>query len=55
VRREEDGGAAAQAGDHLEDVAATERVESAGRLVEQEEARRADERLGHAQPLPHAA
>ena len=41
--------------DHLEDLAAPDGVERARRLVEQQQARRVDERLGHAEPLLHAA
>ena len=55
VRGEEDGGAAGERRDHLEHLAAPDRVERAGRLVEQQQARRVDQRLGDAEALLHAA
>ena len=44
-----------QLGEEVEDDVSTERIECGGRLVEDEQGRRVDERLGDAEPLPHAA
>ena len=54
VGREEDRGAAREGGDHVEHLLAPERIERAGGLVEQQEARGADQRLGDAEALLHA-
>ena len=54
VRVEQNGDAAtAQLLEQAADDAAPDRVEGAGRLVEQQQPRRADQRLGDAQPLLH--
>jgi len=55
VRVEEDGDAAlSQLLEQLPDGAPPGRVECAGRLVEKQQIRRADQRLGEAEPLLHA-
>ena len=41
-------------GDQLVERAAQRRVQARGRLVEQQQPRPAEQRLGQAQPLPHA-
>jgi len=54
VGGEEDGGAAAQRGDQVEHVVASHRVERRGGLVEDQQPRGVDHRLGDPQPLLHA-
>ena len=53
--RVEDRDLAPELAHQVEDLAATDRVEGADGLVEQQDGRRADERLGDAEPLAHAA
>ena len=55
VGRVEDRRLALQRRHEVEDLAPTDRVEGADRLVEQQDARAGDERLGDAEPLAHAA
>jgi len=55
VRGVEDRDLTPQFPHEVEDLVATDRVEGADGLVEQEDGRRADERLGDPQPLAHPA
>ena len=55
VRRHENRRLPTQAGDELEHVAPTERVEGRARLVEEEDPRRADDGLGDSESLNHTA